>query len=93
LLRTGATVVGLGKVKHHANKIGQEVTKIKRDAFDLRKSSPEDAPSHMADSLEKMGKLFYLQRKTQMYSALAAAATGIGIDKSNNILQKLQKAG
>lgn len=90
-LRTGAIVVGLGKVKQYANKIDQEVTKLKRDASDLRKSSPEDAPSHIADALDAMGKLFYLQRKMQMYSALTTAATGIGVDKSNKILKKLER--
>ena len=45
----------------------------------------------IADAIETMGKLFYLQRKMQMYSALTAAATGIGMDKSNKILQKLER--
>ena len=90
-LRTGAIVVGLGKVKQYANKIDQEVTKLKRDASDLRKSSPEDAPSHIADALDAMGKLFYLQRKMQMYAAITIASTGLGVDSSHEILRKLDK--
>ena len=90
-LRTGAIVMGLAKTKGYANKVDQEVNKLRRDASDLRKSSPEDALSHIADAIETMGKLFYLQRKMQMYSALTAAATGIGTDKSNKILQKLER--
>ena len=89
-LRTGAILVGLGRVKHYANKVDTEVTKLKRDAFDLRKASPEDSPSLIADALETMGELFYLQRKMQMYSVLTAT-TGIGVDKSNKMLCKLEK--
>ena len=89
--RTGAIVMGFAKTKGYANKVDQEVNKLRRDASDLRKSSPEDALSHIADAIETMGKLFYLQRKMQMYSALTAAATGIGMDKSNKILKKLER--
>ena len=90
-LRTGAIVVGLGKVKQYASKLDQEIASLKRDLSDLRKSTPEDAPQKLADALETMGKLFWLQRKMGMYTAPTAAATGIGVDKSNKLLRKLGK--
>ena len=83
-LRTGAIVVGLGKVKQYASKLDQEIGSLRRDLSDLRKSTPEDA-------LETMGKLFLLQRKMGMYTALTAAATGVGVDKSTKILQRMEK--
>ena len=90
-LRTGAIVVGLGKVKQYASKLDQEIGSLRRDLSNLRKSTPEDAPQKLADALETMGKLFWLQRKMGMYTALTAAATGVGIDKSTKILQRMEK--
>ena len=90
-LRTGAIVVGLGKVKQYASKLDQEIGSLRRDLSDLRKSTPEDAPQKLADALEKIGKLFWLQRKMGMYTALTAAATGVGVDKSTKILQRMEK--
>ena len=90
-LRTGAIVVGLGKVKQYASKLDQEIGSLRRDLSGLRKSTPEDAPQKLADPLETMGKLFWLQRKMGMYTALTTAATGIGVDKSNKLLRKLGK--
>ena len=90
-LRTGAIVVGLGKVKQYASKLDQEIGSLRRDLLDLRKSTPEDAPQKLADALETMGKLFWLQRKMGMYTALTAAATGVGVDKSTKILQRMEK--
>ena len=90
-LRTGAIVVGLGKVKQYASKLDQEIVSLRWDLSDLRKSTPEDAPQKLADALETMGKLFWLQRKMGMYTALTAAATGVGVDKSTKILQRMEK--
>lgn len=90
-LRTGAIVVGLGKVKQYASKLDQEIGSLRRDLSNLRKSKPEDAPQKLADALETMGKLFWLQRKMGMYTALTAAATGVGVDKSTKILQRMEK--
>ena len=90
-LRTGAIVVGLGKVKQYASKLDQEIGSLRRDLSALRKSTPEDAPQKLADALETMGKLFWLQRKMGMYTALTAAATGVGVDKSTKILQRMEK--
>ena len=90
-LRTGAIVVGLGKVKQYASKLDQEIGSLRRDLSDLRKSTPEDAPQKLADALETMGKLFGLQRKMGMYTALTAATTGVGVDKSTKILQRMEK--
>ena len=90
-LRTGAIVVGLGKVKQYASKLDQEIGSLRRDLSNLRKSTPEDAPQKLADALKTMGKLFWLQRKMGMYTALTAAATGVGVDKSTKILQRMEK--
>ena len=48
-LRTGAIVVGLGKVKQNASKLDQQIGSLRRDLSDLRKSTPEDAPQKLAD--------------------------------------------
>ncbi|MDC1382639.1 hypothetical protein N8500_04065 [Candidatus Puniceispirillum sp.] len=83
--------MGLGKVKQYASKLDQEIGSLRRDLSDLRKSTPEDAPQKLADALETMGKLFWLQIKMGMYTALTAAATGVGVDKSTKILQRMEK--
>ena len=91
-LRTGAIAVGLGKVKQYANKTDQEVRNLKSYANKLNSAkSVEDANKHLADALEKIGNLFYLQRKMGMYIALTSAATGVGIDKSAKILKRMEK--
>jgi hypothetical protein len=90
-LRTGAIVMGLGKVKQYASKLDQEINSLRANLSDLRKSTPEDGPEKLADALETMGKLFWLQRKMGMYTALTAAATGVGVEKTNKLLKKLKK--
>ena len=91
-LRTGAIAVGLTKVKQYANKTDTEVRTLKSYANRLHSAkSVEDANKHIADALEKIGNLFYLQRKMGMYIALTSAATGVGIDKSAKILKRMEK--
>ena len=91
-LRTGAIAVGLGKVKQYANKTDQEVRNLKSYANKLSASKDqENANKQLADALERIGNLFYLQRKMGMYIALTSAATGEGIDKSAKILKRMEK--
>ena len=91
-LRTGAIAVGLTKVKQYANKTDTEVRTLKSYANRLNSAkSVEDANKHIADALEKIGNLFYLQRKMGMYIALTSAASGVGIDKSAKILKRMEK--
>ena len=91
-LRTGAIAVGLGKVKQYATKTDTEIRTLKSYANKLNSAkSVEDANKHLADALEKIGNLFYLQRKMGMYIALTSAATGVGIDKSAKILKRMEK--
>lgn len=91
-LRTGAIALGLTKVKQYASKTDQEVRNLKSLANRLNTSqSVDDTNKHLADALEKIGSLFYLQRKMGMYIALTTAATGVGIDKSAKILKKMEK--
>ena len=91
-LRTGAIVVGLSKVKQYANKTDTEVKTLKSYANKLKSVRDiQNSNRHLADALEKIGNLFYLQRKMGMYLALTTAATGVGIDKSAKILKRMEK--
>ena len=91
-LRTGAIAGFLAKTKQYANRIDNEVRNLKSDAASLRKSkTPEETNKHLADAIENIGNLFYLQRKMQIYDALTSASTGVGIDKSTNLLLKMEK--
>ncbi len=91
-LRTGAIAVGLGKVKQYANKTDQEVRNLKSYANKLSATKDqENANKQLADALERIGNLFYLQRKMGMYIALTSAATGVGIEKSPKILKRMEK--
>ena len=90
-LKTGAIALGLGKVKQYANQIDREVTQLKSHAKSIRTSTPEKVSENLADALESIGNLLYLQRKMGMYTALTAAATTVGIDKSTKILQRMEK--
>ena len=77
-LRTGAIVVGLSKVKQYANKTDTEVKTLKSYANKLNSAKDiQNSNRHLADALEKIGNLFYLQRKMGMYLALTTAATGV----------------
>ena len=55
------------------------------------KSPPEGAQQKLADALETMGKLLWLQREMGMYTALTAAATGWGADKSTKTSQRMER--
>ena len=91
-LRTGAIVVGLSKVKQYANKTDTEVKTLKSYANKLNSAKDiQNSNRHLADALERIGNLFYLQRKMGMYIALTSAATGVGIDKSAKILKRMEK--
>ena len=91
-LRTGAIAFGLAKTKQYANRLDSEVRNLKSDANALgRSKTPEDANKKLADALQTMGNLFYLQRKMTIYDALTSAATGVGVDGAKKILQKLEK--
>ena len=91
-LRTGAIVVGLSKVKQYANKTDTEVKTLKSYANKLNSAKDiQNSNRHLADALEKIGNLFYLQRKIGIYLALTTAATGVGIDKSAKILKRMEK--
>ena len=91
-LRTGAIALGLTKTKQYANQIDGQVRTLKGDANQLKRSkTPEDANKVLADALETIGNLFYLQRKMGMYDALTSAATGVGLDRAYKLLQKMDK--
>ena len=91
-LRTGAIVVGLSKVKQYANKTDTEVKTLKSYANKLNSAKDiQNSNRHLADALEKIGNLFYLQRKMGMYLALTTAAKAVGIDKSAKILKRMEK--
>ena len=91
-LRTGAIAGFLAKTKQYANKIDGEVRRLVADAGKLKRTdTPEDANKHLADALETIASLFYLQRKMTMYDALTSAATGVGVDKGTKILQRIEK--
>ena len=91
-LRTGAIAGFLAKTKQYANRIDNEVRNLKSDAASLRRSkTPEETNKHLADAIENIGNLFYLQRKMQIYDALTSASTGVGIDKSTKLLLKMEK--
>ena len=91
-LRTGAIAFGLAKTKQYANRLDSEVRNLKSDANALgRSKTPENANKKLADALQTMGNLFYLQRKMTIYDALTSAATGVGVDGAKKILLKLEK--
>ena len=56
-----------------------------------RSKTPEDTNKTLADALETIGNLFYLQRKMEMYGVLTSAFTGVGVDKGTKILKKMEK--
>ena len=91
-LRTGLIGAGLAKTKQYANQIDQQVRTLKGNAGKLNRSkTPEDTNDALADALETMGNLFYLNRKMVMYSALTAAATGMDSARQTKILRKMEK--
>ena len=90
--RTGVIAGFLMKTKQYATKIDTEVRNLRRDASNLKRANtPEDTNKSLADALQSIGTLFYLQRKMTMYDALVSASTGVGMDQSKKILQKMEK--
>ena len=90
-LRTGAIALGLAKTKQYATQTDQQVRNLKGNASSLRKSkTTEDTNKNLADALETIGNLFYLQRKMIMYDALTSAATGMESAKQTKLLQKIE---
>ena len=91
-LRTGLIAAGLAKTKQYANQIDTQVRQLKSNASLLRTSrNQEDTNKNVADALETIGNLFYLQRKMTMYDALTSAATGMDSAKQTKLLQKIEK--
>ena len=91
-LRTGLIGAGLAKTKQYANQIDQQVRSLKGNAGKLKRSkTPENTNDALADALETIGNLFYLNRKMVMYSALTAAATGMDSARQTKILRKMEK--
>ena len=91
-LRTGLIGAGLAKTKQYANQIDQQVRSLKGNAGKLKRSkTPENTNDALADALETIGNLFYLNRKMTMYSALTAAATGMDSARQTKILRKMEK--
>jgi hypothetical protein len=91
-LRTGLIGAGLAKTKQYANQIDQQVRSLKGDANKLKRSkNPEDTNDALADALETIGNLFYLNRKMTMYSSLTAAATGMDSARQTKILRRMDK--
>ena len=90
--RTGLISAGLAKTKQYANQIDQQVRTLKGNAGKLKRSkNPEVTNNALADALETIGNLFYLNRKMVMYSALTAAATGMDSARQTKILRKMEK--
>jgi hypothetical protein len=91
-LRTGLIGAGLAKTKQYANQIDQQFRSLKGDANKLKRSkNPEDTNDALADALETIGNLFYLNRKMTMYSSLTAAATGMDSARQTKILRRMDK--
>ena len=91
-LRTGFMAAGLVKTKQYANKVDTEVQNLKKHASSLGAStSHEDAQKKLAEALNTIGSLFYLNRKMLMYVAMTAASTGMNNSQQNKILKRLDK--
>ena len=91
-LRTGFMATGLVKTKQYANKLDTEVQNLKKHASNLGTSkSHEDAQKKLAEALNTIGSLFYLNRKMLMYVAMTAASTGMNNSQQNKILKRLDR--
>jgi len=82
----------VAKIKQVATKIDGEVRRLHQTASSLSRSkSPEEGTKPLADALQTIGNLFYLQRKMQMYQSLVSASGGLGADRTYKFLRKMEK--
>ncbi len=90
-IRTFAIGGLLAKVKQYGDKLDREVNRLRSDANSIKQSKPENLKDKLADAIETIGSLFYLQRRMEMYSALVSSSTGFGVDRTYKLLQKIEK--
>jgi hypothetical protein len=86
-LRTGAIAGFLAKIKQYANQLDNEVRQLKSNtnAIQCSKTS-EETKTNLANELNNIGNLFYLQRKMVIHTGLTFASTCVGVDKGAEIL-------
>ena len=92
ILRLGLIVGFLGKTKQYGNKVDSEVRNLKSDVSSWISNKNEDfEKKKLGEVFNTLGNLMFYQRKMIMYSTLVSGSTGIGVDRSYKILQKMEK--
>jgi len=91
-LRLGLITGFLVKTKQYGSQIDREVSGLKSDVNSyVSNKNPDLEKKKLGEVFKTIGNLHFLQRKMIMYSSLVSGSTGMGVDKSFKILQKMEK--
>jgi hypothetical protein len=91
-LRTGLIGGFLMKVKQYGNKVDQGVSKLKSLSSSLQNASDEKERNRITSEIVRTdADVLSSLRKMEMYSSLVSASGGLGVDRTYNLLKKMEK--
>ena len=91
-LRTGLIDGFLMKVKQYGNKVDQGVSKLKSLSSSLQNASDEKERNRITSEIVRTdADVLSSLRKMEMYSSLVSASGGLGVDRTYNLLKKMEK--
>ena len=90
-LRTGAIGGFLMKIKQYASQV-DGVTKLKSLSSNLQNVSDEKERNRITSEIVRTdADVLSSLRKMEMYSSLVSASGGLGVDRTYNLLKKMEK--
>ena len=91
-LRTGAITGFLMKVKQYSSQVDKGVMKLKSLSSNLQNASDEKERNRITSEIVRTdADVLSSLRKMEMYSSLVSASGGLGVDRTYNLLKKMEK--
>ena len=91
-LRTGLIGGFLMKVKQYASQVDKGVMKLKSLSSNLQNLSDEKERNRITSEIVRTdADVLSSLRKMEMYSSLVSASGGLGVDRTYNLLKKMEK--
>ena len=91
-LRTGLIGGFLMKVKQYASQVDKGVMKLKSLSSNLQNVSDEKERNRITSEIVRTdADVLSSLRKMEMYSSLVSASGGLGVDRTYNLLKKMEK--
>ena len=91
-LRTGLIGGFLMKVKQYASQVDKGVNKLKSLSSNLQNVSDEKERNRIQGEIVRVdADVLSSLRRMEMYSSLVSASGGLGVDRTYNLLKKMEK--